>query len=366
MHDYYEILQVHPKADLETITAAYERLRQRYDPALLAGAADELVELARTRRELIERAFLVLSDPQRRATHDSELAARTISKTYTSAADSAEEPLDPKTDELIDYRPLPPARRQERPKGFEAQPYLQTQQVRRKPGRKADQPAPVWAVPAILVGTITFLVLLISLFNTVTSRPTPTVSEAGPQALGQPTADAAVPTMTDEQFVAQFEGQIIAARQVVAEVPDNPNAWVELGNALYDSVQVVRERMPNSAAYIERLPRWLEAADAYRKALAIDASNASVQSDLGGSLCYYGMAINDTTYLAEGLVEARKASDLDAENGRVLLNLGVCLASQVPPQTQEALAQWQKVLNLPDADPRLTFQARQLIAQYGP
>jgi cytochrome c-type biogenesis protein CcmH/NrfG len=363
MHDYYEILQVHPKADLETITVAYTRLRGRYDPALLEGAADELIELARTKRDLIERAYLVLSDPERRATHDAELAAR--SQTPVRAEETLDEaPLDPRDDALIDYRPLPPARRRERPEGFETQPYLKAQQVRRKPGRKAEQPAPVWAVPAILVGLGTFLVLLISLFNTVTSRPTPTVTEGGPQIIGQPTAP--VPTMTDEQFVAQFDGQIVAARQVVQQVPDNPNAWVELGNALYDSVQVVRERMPNSAAYIERLPRWLEAADAYRKALAIDPNNASVQSDLGGSLCYYGLAINDTTYLTEGLIEARKAVDLDAENGRVLVNLGVCLVSQVPPQTQEALAQWQKVLNLPETDPRLTFQARQLIAQYGP
>jgi DnaJ domain. len=56
MQDYYETLQVHPRADAEAIRAAYERLRERYSAARLDGAADELQELARRRRDEIERA----------------------------------------------------------------------------------------------------------------------------------------------------------------------------------------------------------------------------------------------------------------------------------------------------------------------
>lgn len=69
MTDYYETLQVHLKADAEAIRAAYERLRQRYNPATLEGAADERVELTRCRDEL-ERAFTMLGDQARRAAHD--------------------------------------------------------------------------------------------------------------------------------------------------------------------------------------------------------------------------------------------------------------------------------------------------------
>jgi cytochrome c-type biogenesis protein CcmH/NrfG len=369
MQDYYETLQVHPKADLETIKAAYERLHQRYDPALLANAADELVELARTRRDALERAYLILSDPDRRAAHDAELAGRAAADALAAQArleDAAEAPLDPRADELIDYRPLPPARRQPRPKDFTAQPYLRPTQVRRRAGRQAGaQPLPALTVPALLVGAFTFVVMLVSLFNTVTNRPTPTEGQnaSAAQIIGQATPVPA--TMTPEQFVEQFEGQVVEARRVAQQAPENPNAWVELGNALYDSVQVARERMPNSPTYIERLPRWLEAAEAYRKALAIAPNNPTVQSDLAGSLCYYGVSVNDTAYLAEGLAEARKAVAMDEQDARVLLNLGVCLINQVPPQTQEALSQWQRLINLPDTDPRLIFQARQLIAQYG-
>src|SRR5438128_9384731 len=73
--DYYEILQVHPRADADAIAASYQRLRELYDPARLDGAADELIELARQRRDAIERAYAVLSDPVRRTAYDQEQAA---------------------------------------------------------------------------------------------------------------------------------------------------------------------------------------------------------------------------------------------------------------------------------------------------
>src|SRR5262245_5090736 len=73
--DYYEILQVHPKADSAAITAAYTRLRDLYDPARLDGAAEEFVVLARRKRDEIERAYAVLGDSVRRVTYDAEQAA---------------------------------------------------------------------------------------------------------------------------------------------------------------------------------------------------------------------------------------------------------------------------------------------------
>src|SRR4051812_1876972 len=75
MQDYYETLQVHPRADAPAIEAAYARLRELYDPAKLEGAADELVDLARAKRDAIEHAYAVLGDPVRRAAYDEEQAA---------------------------------------------------------------------------------------------------------------------------------------------------------------------------------------------------------------------------------------------------------------------------------------------------
>src|SRR5690349_13159341 len=88
--DLYETLQVHPRADTAAIQAAYQRLRDLYDPARLDGAADELLELARAKRDAIEHAYAVLGDPVRRATYDSELAAR-ASDHRPPTTDQAEE-----------------------------------------------------------------------------------------------------------------------------------------------------------------------------------------------------------------------------------------------------------------------------------
>jgi len=73
--DYYETLQVHPRADATAIEAAYTRLCELYDPNRLDGAADELVSLARAKRDAIERAYVVLNDPIRRAAYDQEQGA---------------------------------------------------------------------------------------------------------------------------------------------------------------------------------------------------------------------------------------------------------------------------------------------------
>jgi hypothetical protein len=277
MQDYYEILQVHPKADTEAIQAAYERLKQRYDPQRLEGAADELVALARSRRDEIERAYLILSDATRRGNYDAEratLAHQEASITQSSAAAK----LAP-GGTTIDYRPLPPARAQERPRDFNAQPM--------QPSLTAGQaaaPPPAWVVPASLVGVLTFLVVLVSLFVTVTNRPPPTQqANQGPQVIEQPNSVLATPTR--EEIVNQFEPAIEGTR--------------------------------------------------------------------------------DLDYVGRGLAEAQRAAQEGPNNPRALLGYGVCLAFSDPPQTQQAVAQWQQVIELPGIDPRLVAQARQLIIDYG-
>jgi len=368
MTDHYETLQVHPKADAEAIRDAYERLRQRYNPAALEGAADELVALARRRRDEIERAFTVLNDPARRAAYDAELAERAAGPAIAVDDDAPAALTD---DELIDYRPLPPARRQERPKGFNAQPVVPRAQAARRAGRNAGPTGgvPTWLPPTLVVAVATFGVVLATLISTINNPPAaPAQQQSGPNIL-DPTAPAATPTT--EEIVNRFEGQVVAARQVAQRAPDNSNAWVELGNALYDSAVVVRERLgsgPDEAElqnlYVERLPRWAEAADAYRKALAIQPDNAVVRSSLAASLCYFGTDTNDQSYVSQGVAEAERAAAAAPDEERVLLSLGLCQVSTDPPQTAAALESWQRLVAIPDADPNLTFQARLLIEQY--
>lgn len=368
MIDYYETLQVHPKADAEAIRAAYQRLRKRYSPATLEGAADELVALARRRRDEIEQAFAVLSDPEHRAAHDHELAERRIPKRDVTAASNT---LDHAVEEEpIDYRPLPPARRQERTQRPLAQAAQPQAKVARRAGRRASRASnvPTWLLPTMIVGGITFAIVLFTLVNTVDNASFQQAQQLSGGEMQSPSALAATPTT--EEIINRFEGQVVAARQVAEQSSENPQAWIELGHALYDSTVVVRERLDNNAntqlqsIYTERVPRWLEAAEAYRKALALQPGDSSLRADLAASLCYFGTDANEQSYVVQGLSEAEQALATTPEEPRVLLSVGLCQALSDPPQTQAALRSWQSLVILPNVDPSLAFQARQLIEEY--
>jgi len=359
MQDHYETLQVHPNADQEAIQSAYERIRSRYNPAALEDAAEELVEIARKKRDDIERAYAVLGDPVRRAAYDEERRALTAVKSETT---------DQADGTLLDYRPLPPARGEERPRSFNAQPVTSRQSATRQSGRRtgAKSVRSSWSIPVAIVGVTTFIVLLASLFLTTLNNPPPSAA-SGTEAQPEPAAGGDIQAQQAEQaqLMNSFEDQITEARMVAQQVPDNVNAWINLGNILYDSVQIVREQMPGSDLYQERLPRWIEAGEAYRSALELEPDNVVVRADLAASLCKYGEGVNDAAYVEEGLAEAQRAVAQDAANPRALLNLGVCLANTDPPQTEAALEQWYAVLDLPTAAQGELFEAQQLIEQYG-
>jgi len=61
--DYYEVLQVNPKADPETIHRVYRILAQRFHPDNTETGSSEIF------RSILE-AYRVLSDPERRAAYD--------------------------------------------------------------------------------------------------------------------------------------------------------------------------------------------------------------------------------------------------------------------------------------------------------
>src|SRR5436853_4393665 len=194
--DHYEILQVHPRADSEAISAAYARLRALYDPEQLDGAADELVELARLKRDQIERAYAVLSDPVRRASFDAEL---TTALPARPAGSVAREPA-PQEDLLLDYGPLPPARRAERSRDFDGQPVRFPPADGRAPHASARRPTMLIAFAGLLV-----LAIAISLVVTAGGQP-----PAG--------AQAPAPSATASSF-DQFEAQIPALRSAAEQNP---------------------------------------------------------------------------------------------------------------------------------------------------
>ncbi|MDQ2965012.1 MAG: DnaJ domain-containing protein, partial [Chloroflexota bacterium] len=73
--DPYKTLQVDPEADPEVIQAAYRRLARKYHPDVMPGpdAAAKMVA--------INSAWSVLENPESRAAHDRERAARAVRET---------------------------------------------------------------------------------------------------------------------------------------------------------------------------------------------------------------------------------------------------------------------------------------------
>jgi len=73
--DYYELLQVDPRASDEVIHKAYRVLAARYHPDA-AGRGDE------SRMRLLNEAYYVLSDPARRAQYDRRRAIGLVQLFY--------------------------------------------------------------------------------------------------------------------------------------------------------------------------------------------------------------------------------------------------------------------------------------------
>ena len=64
LSDHYEVLQVSPRADNDTIERVFRHLAKRYHPDAEGGNSDRFVQLME--------AFRVLSDPEQRARYDAQ------------------------------------------------------------------------------------------------------------------------------------------------------------------------------------------------------------------------------------------------------------------------------------------------------
>ena len=73
MKDYYEILQVHPKASLDVIKKAYITLAKKYHPDTTKLDA----ETAQQKMKDLNEAYAVLSDATLRADYDQKLNNQT-------------------------------------------------------------------------------------------------------------------------------------------------------------------------------------------------------------------------------------------------------------------------------------------------
>ena len=328
MVDFYAVLQVARDADQATITAAYQRLRQAYNPDALQGVSEELRALASERALALDQAYAILSDATMRAAYDAGV---------TSVVERAI----PVTEPTYDYRPLPAAQQHERAPEFDVKPVRSGRSV------AGDRQTALW-----LTIVIPLVIVFVTYIITDGGRRTAPRNDAPPVAVATAVSD-------------QFEESILAARRATEENPTSISAWVDYANLLYNSVQIVREQQPGSTLYLNRLARWQMAADAYAKALSFDPSNVVVQADMGASRCFYGNGIGSSPDSAAGLAQLREALPAlpDSEKPRALLNLGYCLAEITPQQIDAAIEAWQQIVDIEPSDSPFAIQATKLIAQ---
>lgn len=128
--------------------------------------------------------------------------------------------------------------------------------------------------------------------------------------------------------------EIRQIEQIAKQAPKNPEGWIMLGNVLMDS------------------KRFVEAVDAYQKALALDPKNVNVMVDMG--TCY-----RNSGKPRQAFEEYRKALKRDPNHVNANRNTGVVLAYDLNDKTG-AVKAFEKYLQLapfaPDAE-----QIRQLV-----
>ncbi|MDO9066550.1 MAG: tetratricopeptide repeat protein [Chloroflexota bacterium] len=158
---------------------------------------------------------------------------------------------------------------------------------------------------------------------------------AGGGALGQPSTSgsAAAPT------AASLDTARVRTLQAAAQAnPKDVESRIELGNIYYDA------------------GRYIEATGWYSQALALTPNDTNVRTDLATSYYYTG----DTPRAIE---EGRKVLAIDGTKVQTLLNMGIWLNSLSPPNTAEALKDWQLVVSLyPGTD--VAKQAQGFIDKY--
>ncbi|GIV96161.1 MAG: molecular chaperone DnaJ [Herpetosiphonaceae bacterium] len=322
--DYYTLLGVAPSASREDIEKAYRQAIEQYDPAKLDGMADELQTLARERRRAIEAAYAVLSDADSRAAYDAEMAA--AHETATELAGEAEE---------IDYRPLPPRRGGQQP-------------VRPIAVRREQTGRPRWLFVGVLLTGLLALVTTATLVLTAEGRNAPLLTVEEMRALAaRPVLPPAVsaeisdPVLLD--VLAQQE-QAITALEAQARGSTNPEDWINLGNAIFDYLELIREQSPNGQAYAAVAPRWVKATEAYSEALKLRPDDGLVRSDYALSLLRLSQAIGDSAMLQHAVAEGERALRDDPGGLRTMLNVGMVLSTD-PARKEEGLKLLQAIID---------------------
>lgn len=193
-----------------------------------------------------------------------------------------------------------------------------TQPVRAVPKSKAINP--------VVIGIVTFTMILVLI---VTVAPQAT---SGTGSSGRPSGATQTIDNTQQQRIANLEEALKAD-------PNNLGVLVELGNTYYDSGQ------------------FAKAVDRYIQALDIDPNNTNVRVDLGTSYLSLGM-------VSQAIKEYRKALEIDPQKPEAHLNLGNALVSDVTPNVDEAISEWQKAVQFAGDNKDVAKKAQDQLNKY--
>jgi cytochrome c-type biogenesis protein CcmH/NrfG len=185
-----------------------------------------------------------------------------------------------------------------------------------------------WAF--ILVFTVAVLGTTIAAYA-MQSKPV-AGSSANAGASGQATA-------ADQ--TAQLASQQKEIDRLLGEYQKNPQdlqTVIQLGNLYYDTQQ------------------FPQAVDYYGKALVLDPLNTDVRTDMGTAYFYQGLT-------KEAQDAFRKVIEIDPKKAQAHYNLGLSLSHGEGADTQAAIAEWKKVIELvPNTD--IATSAQQLIDSF--
>lgn len=157
----------------------------------------------------------------------------------------------------------------------------------------------------------------------------PVAPGAMPPAMPGAAAPGAAPTAAQQQNIAGLE-------RATLQDPKNRAAWVELGNAYFDSNQAQK------------------AVTAYAKALALQGDDPNVLTD-------QGVMYRELGQFDKAVANFQKAQKLDPKHLQSLFNLGIVYANDLH-KLPEAQAAWNKIIALAP-DSQQAGQARQALAQ---
>lgn len=148
---------------------------------------------------------------------------------------------------------------------------------------------------------------------------------------GVPGGFAPMPGGADDKI-----GRIRMAQELVARDPKNVQAWIQLGNDLFDTNQ------------------YQKSVEAYGRALELDPNNADVLTD-------QGVMYRSLGQFEQAIANFEKAQKVDPTHLQSLINMAVVYDADLK-KPEKAIAALEKVIRQ-DPNGRFGAQARDFLAQ---